>query len=231
MNRIYKTALLLLIVSAAWGGDVAYFQNLGFSPNGSYFQFGLYGVEDSSQNPYAQIYTVDVAKNVFVPASKWSSSLSLGSLGDDGKKVLFSLLEKAAPVRKKLGLNFENLGRMIFVRVVSESQKGENKKVEVLDYQTGKKYTGSIVQQVRGTGANIESSFYIDLLVADKDGKTLTKKKVGSPEHWRKGVQDYSISQIILTPNEKGLVMVIERQELNAKGSVNIRYMVETLTF
>jgi predicted secreted protein len=52
---------------AAYAGDAAVFQNLGFSPEGKYFMFAQYGVSEGSSLPYAEIYTVDVARNRFVP--------------------------------------------------------------------------------------------------------------------------------------------------------------------
>ena len=46
--------------------DVAEYADLGFSPDGKYFVFAQYGVTDKDFEPYAEIYTVDVAKNDFL---------------------------------------------------------------------------------------------------------------------------------------------------------------------
>ncbi len=49
------------------------------------------------------------------------------------------------------------------------------------------------------------------------------------PNYWRKGVINYRIKQILLGPNERSLIFVIEKEEQDGKAE-NIRYMVETLS-
>ena len=58
--------LILSMCLSVFAGDVAEYTDLGFSPDGKYFVFAQYGVTDKDFEPYAEIYTVDVAKNDFV---------------------------------------------------------------------------------------------------------------------------------------------------------------------
>jgi predicted secreted protein len=51
---------------------------------------------------------------------------------------------------------------------------------------------------------------------------------VGLPDYWRQGVRQYKIKQVLLAPDDRSVVIVVERQEQDATGA-NIRYMVETL--
>ena len=54
-----------------------------------------------------------------------------------------------------------------------------------------------------------------------------TTHTVGLPDYWRKGVRRYKIKQVLLAPDERSVVIVVEREEQDSTG-VNIRYMVET---
>ena len=58
--------MILALCLSVFAGDVAEYTDLGFSPDGKYFVFAQYGVTDKDFEPYAEIYTVDVAKNDFL---------------------------------------------------------------------------------------------------------------------------------------------------------------------
>jgi predicted secreted protein len=89
----------------------------------------------------------------------------------------------------------------------------------------------SLKKTINTKGTIKSSSFFINLEIKDKTGKAVGTYKVGHPDVVRKGVQNYTVVQIILTPNERALVFVIEREESDGKGGINLRNMVETLTF
>lgn len=233
-----KKPLALLLISTlgslmAFGGDVAVLKNLGFSADGKYFMFGQYGIDGQTKNPYAEIFTVDVAKNAFVPGgvSKGRYPVAI-SIGDDGQKALYAQLEKVDRIRKSLKLDFLTQGRPIYFRVVSEQNPAQADSLKVLDYQTGREYGLELTETSRSSGDKKTSgAFQISLEIRDKGGNVLGTYKVGSPDFYREGVKNYTISQILLTPKEKGAVIVVEREEDDGLGGINIRYMVETLTF
>ena len=52
---------------AAFAGDVAVFEDIGFSKDGKTYFFGEYGKTDKKFIPYGEIYGVDVAKNEYIP--------------------------------------------------------------------------------------------------------------------------------------------------------------------
>jgi len=58
---------LLLFSSAAQAGDFASEDVIGFSPDGRYFGFEEYGVEDGSGFPYSNIFIIDLETDTFVP--------------------------------------------------------------------------------------------------------------------------------------------------------------------
>lgn len=64
-------ALLLLLMSAtaAYAADGAQSRAIGFSPDGKYFAFEQYGIEDGSGFAYSDIFVIDIAANEWVKGS------------------------------------------------------------------------------------------------------------------------------------------------------------------
>lgn len=58
-----------LMAEAACAGDIASFQSIGFSPDGSVFAFEEYGVQDGSGFPYSNIFFIDTRKDTFLPGT------------------------------------------------------------------------------------------------------------------------------------------------------------------
>jgi predicted secreted protein len=223
-------ALLLLFTQFLSAGDLASFQNLGFSADGRYFQFGQYGVKQSNQLPYALIDTVDVPRNVFVPNGRFRLNASSASLGDDGRKVLIALLDQSQPLRRRLRIDSLNTGRPIYFRV--NGVDAESKNVQFIDYQTNLNFELKLVQTVVGQGRETRSRFHIDVTIKDANGRVVNTLRMGTPQFERQGIRDYRIAQVILGPTEKQLVIVVERDEwagrVQSGDDWNVRYMVET---
>jgi len=55
-----------LLAPVASAGDYAYRDILGFSPDGKYFAFEEYGIQDGSGFPYANVFVIDTAKDDWV---------------------------------------------------------------------------------------------------------------------------------------------------------------------
>lgn len=58
-----------LMAEVACAGDIASFQAVGFSPDGSVFAFEEYGVQDGSGFPYSNIFFIDTRKDTFLPGT------------------------------------------------------------------------------------------------------------------------------------------------------------------
>ena len=231
MKKIVVAMVLLLGAVAVWAGDVAVFKNLGFSPDSHYFQFAQYGIDANTQNPWVETFTVDVVKNDFAAGGKARSVFPVGiTLGDDGLKALFAHLEKFGGDRKKFKLDYLQQGRPIYFRVTGEATNQDYDNLQVLDYKTGRQYSVQTKKLITPKGSAVTSTFYLNLEIKDKDGKSLGTYKVGNPAVVRQGVQNYTVSQMILTPNERNLIFVVEREENDGQGGVNLRTMVEAVT-
>lgn len=62
-------AFLLLSATAAYAADGAQSRAIGFSPDGKYFAFEQYGIQDGSGFAYADIFIMDIAADQWVQGS------------------------------------------------------------------------------------------------------------------------------------------------------------------
>lgn len=67
--------LLGAMTAPALAGDRALIGFIGYSPDGRYFAFEEYGVQDGSGFPYATVYVVDLAADKWVPGSPYRTAL------------------------------------------------------------------------------------------------------------------------------------------------------------
>jgi predicted secreted protein len=224
-KRAILVFLLVLAALAAAAGDAAVFQNLGFSPDGKYFMFALYGVKEKTSLPYAELYTVDVIRNRFVSGGiKKTVGKDPVEPGSDGRGALFNLLADALGLKKRYRVDHTLTGRLIYILLNGAEPKTE---LEFRDFQTEKKYRIVLNQSSLGSGQGVRSSFHLVVTVEDKSG-AIRSYTAGDPEFWRDGVRRYRIRQVILAPDGSSLIFAMEK-ELEEPSGADIRYMVETL--
>ena len=216
---------VLLVPPGVRAGDVARFQNLGFSPDARAFLFAQYGVSEKSSLPYAELYAVDVAANRFFPAGVRSATYDNPvEPGETGVGALFNLLGESVELVRTRRIDHTLTGRLVYILLDGAEPKHE---LEFRDFQTGLRYRIALIQSSRGAGAEVQAAFHLRVGIEGPAGRTATYT-VGLPDHWRRAVKRYRIKQVTLAPDNRSLVFVIEREELDGSGD-NIRYMVETL--
>lgn len=225
MRRFVMCCVLIVLAQVAvWAGDVAVFTNLGFSPDSRYFMFAQYGLESSLTKPFAEIYAVNVAKNEFVPNGVQKQTYSVDVYpGQSGEGALFTLLEKQIDLVRNYKIDHLAQGRIVYILVDGQEPKSH---IEFRDFTTGNQYALDLIQRAQTTGTVIGASYHIVLKASLKNGTSRTYT-VGLPGFVREGVTAYRIKQIILSPDEKSLVFVVEK-EYKADSGKTIRYMVET---
>lgn len=225
-RTIYPILLIIFLSTAClFAGDIANFQNLGFSADSKYFMFGQYGINEKTSLPYADIFFVNVKSNTFLPQGvKHVQFREPVKPGNDGRGALFNLLEESYNLTKKYNISHIATGRFLYILLDGEEPKAE---LSFRDFQSGHKYNITLSQKSRDEGKNIEAAFHIVLTIEDKSGKS-RNLVVGLPNYWRSGVRGYRIKRIILAPDEKSLIFMIQKEEVNSAGP-NIRFMVETV--
>jgi predicted secreted protein len=226
MKRTSFFLSLFLCSGFLFAGDIAVFQNLGFSPDARYFMFAQHGIAEKNSIPYAELYVVDVAANRFAPqaAGGGLKSTTAVEAGHDGRGALFTLLEENIGIKKRYRIDHLVMGRLLYVLLNGEPPR---EKLEFRDFESGKKYNIDLIQSASGSGDQIKASFHLRVRVTDAKGRP-ADYTVGLPDYRRQGVKRYRLKQVLLGPDERSLIFVVEKEEVDTSG-VNIRYMVETL--
>lgn len=226
MKRAALAGLALAVSLTAFAGDIAAFQNLGFSADSRYFMFGQYGVAAKGGTPYADIFIVDVSRNAFVPgATRSFQGTAVADPASSGIGALFSLFRDSVSLAQKHAIDHTAAGRPLYILVDGEQPK---ESIEFRDFPTGWSYKVGLYQSASGSGETVQSSFHI-VLTRSKGGASRSYT-LGLPNLVRTGVKRYLIRQILLAPDEKSLVAVVEKQmENGTAGGFSARYMVETV--
>ncbi|MDA3809487.1 MAG: DUF2259 domain-containing protein [Spirochaetaceae bacterium] len=226
MKRILVICSLIFIsIAHLFGGDTARFVNLGFSGDGSYFMFAQHGFKADTGLVYSDLFIVDVKRNIFTSGGvKHGEYETVIEPGQSTDGALFSLLEDSLTLKKRYGISYLERGRPLYIRIAEGEEEDTSNNLEFRDFETEMKYTIDQKQNITGENRDLESSFYIDLVIDYKNG--ITKKlKIGHPEYMRAGILEYSINRIILSPGESSLVFIISKKDKD----LNVRYMIETV--
>ena len=216
---------LVVTATLAHAGDLATFVNLGFSPDARYFMFAQYGITEPGSTPYAEAFLVDVPGNRFVGNGVRSAAGEQPvDPGQSGEGVLFSLIRRDAGIIESHRIDHIVSGRLLYVLFDGDEAA---ERIEFRDFETQTRYRVSLDQSPSaGSDASTGASFHIRLTVETAGG--IRNYTIGLPGYRRPGVQRYQIRRILLGPDGRSLVFVIERYEDDGSGP-NIRYMVETL--
>ena len=222
MRKISILIVLFLGSHFLFAGDIANFVNIGFSGDSRYFMFAQYGVTDSVI--YSDIYAVDVVNNSFVKDGVNSKVYPIKAFSmDDGSGAFYKGLLASSPIIQRIGIDPLLKGRCLYVNINSTPMHA----LEFRDFKTGKSYKINLQEKSENRSGIYESSFSINIL-AETEGSSSKVYSAGSPNIKRKGVKGYSIRTIFISPDEKNMVFVIEKSEID-KDSISVRYMVETL--
>ena len=225
---IFAVVALVLGSSCLWAGDTAIFVDLGFSPDGKIYMFGQYGIQSGSLKPWADLYVVDVPTNNFVTGGKISYvHTSPVVAGQDGAGALYRLVAKNAALAEKYKVDYLFQGQPLYISL-ENGLGGQNKEsIEFRDFESGSSYKATLVPYIEGTGAQLKSSFYINLEHTAKNG---TKKTyvVGTPQLKRPLIASYNIRKVMIAPKDGSMIFVIEMKKQSDSG-YDIRYMVEAI--
>lgn len=231
-----KQLLISLIFLAArvisFAGDAAAFVDLGLSQDGKTYVFAEYGRTDKTFQGYAEIYTVDIAKNDFIKDGVFIVPPSVSTASKSGKIVFDELYAKAEWYLKQFSLKPAAPENLLFADTCNNSEF--EKEIVFKDYESSTSeqslfYHIKLIKNVTGSGVSCQSSFFIDLEKQDENGKVITRNVVGSPAIKRKGVFDYKVNRVFSDKSGRNIVFVIEKLVEDSTG-ISVRYMVETVS-
>ncbi|KGE71959.1 DUF2259 domain-containing protein [Spirochaeta lutea] len=220
---------LLIVPSLLFGGDIAHYVNLGFSQDSKTFVFGQYGIDKNTSIPFASIFFVDVAQNEFTSQGVHSYEPQHPvSLGQDGSGALYNLLHTVTPLVQRWSIDHTAQGRLVYLYINGDIPKEQ---IRFRDFNTETQYDLHLKQTARTTSEESpqsEAAFHIQLTATPKDGQ-VRAYTVGIPDFYRRGVSSYRLKQVILSPDEKSVIMVVEKVMQQDTNGASIRYMVETV--
>ena len=96
MKRLLAGGLFLsALLTGVFAGDSAVLVDKGFSKDGNFYIFGQYGRTDKNFQGWAEIFSVDVAKNDFVQGGVFKTAPSSKTASLSGE-IVYKELEKTA---------------------------------------------------------------------------------------------------------------------------------------
>ena len=228
MKKILGFVIISLICCVSvFAGDVAAFCDLGFSSDNNTYIFAQYGRTDKDFHAFAEIYTVDVAKNDYVSGGIFKDSDKTGKTGAE----LFAVLkEKANPFLSKYNVKPVTPDSVLYVRVAAAGPATDMIVFKDFEHSTEEKqvyYNVRLMPLYEGKGLSAQSSFYIVVERKDENEKLLSRQVIGNPDIKRKGVTGYTIDKIVTSPDGNGIVFLVSKT-VETKAGVSVRYMVET---
>ncbi|AEF86516.1 conserved hypothetical protein [Treponema primitia ZAS-2] len=229
-KSFYLVAAALIIGGIhLWAGDNASFVDLGFSPDGTIYMFGQYGVESPTLRPWASLGVVDVPRNNYVPEGRVSYTHTDPVVaGQDGSGALYRLLTRNTTLANRYGISFLHQGQPLYISLDTPSGSGNGGElIEFRDFEKNLAYRATLVPTFDGYGNNLKSSFIINLERTGRDG---TKRNyiVGSPQIKRPLITGYRIRKVMVAPQDGSLIFVIEMKK-PGDGGFDVRYMVEAI--
>ncbi len=229
-----KKILLCIVLSFtafmfSFAGDAAAFSDIGFSSDGKTYIFGEYGKIDKKFQAWAEIYTVDIAKNEYVPDEVFITKPSKSTASISGKKAYDDLKVKSLASLKKYDCTPYSVANLLYVK--EGSAVTNDIRFQDFDSSSEEKdifYHIRLIPTYRGKGKNVYSKYYISMQMEDGEGRVIKSWKLGNPDYERKGISSYQIERIFTDKTKTSLVLVIQKT-LEDDSGTSIRYMVETL--
>lgn len=226
MNRKKFVCIILLCIPTVslFSLGTAEFWNLGFSADSRYVCFGQYWVEAQSLHANAEISVVDVVSNSFVDGGRTNLRSSTPvSAGNNGRNVMLDLIRRNNTRLNRYSIEHANQGRIIYLRITNTPQSNT---INFQDFQSNSRYSIQLISSKNSTGA----AFHLQGTITGTNG-VQRPFSVGLPNYYRPNVQDYTIAQIIVAPNNRNYVFIIEQLINQESGrSPAVRYMIETLS-
>jgi predicted secreted protein len=224
---LFSAFLFFTIISNIYAGDVANFKDLGFSPDGSIYMFGEYGVTGATLQPWARLNIVDVKQNEFVPGGRLSYKHDTKVIaGTDGEGALYAIIGQNPEITNRYGMNYLKQGHPLFITLL-ENDNSALETITFRDFDKGDNYKVDLHSSLPVYNSQSGSSFYLNVEKTSARGAK-TNYLVGSPEVKRAGVTAYSIKKVTIKPETSSIVFIIELR-LSSKDGSDVRYMVETL--
>ena len=214
-----------------FAGDVAVFDDIGFSEDGKTYLFGQYGTTDKTFRGFAEIYAVDIESNTFKTNGIFRTNATEATAGKSGSSVYDELKKKNGTWLSSWKASPAEISEVLYIRPYNTKNAESEIVVRDFEHSTSDdttQYTFTLVPFKEGKGASVYSSFYINVEKRDGSGKLLNKIVAGSPDVKRRGISGYAIEKIMCDKTATKFVIVVEKISEEENAAPSVRYMVET---
>ena len=214
-----------------FAGDVAVFDDIGFSEDGKTYLFGQYGTTDKTFRGFAEIYAVDIESNTFITNGIYRTNATEATAGKSGSTVYDELKKKNSTWLSSWKASPAEISEVLYIRQYNSKNAEDEIVVRDFEHSTADnttQYTFKLVPYKEGKGASVYSSFYINVEKKDGSGKVLKKFVAGSPDVKRRGISGYAIEKIMCDKTATKFVIVVEKISEEENAAPSVRYMVET---
>jgi predicted secreted protein len=137
--------------------------------------------------------------------------------------AFFKLFTGASGAATRYKIDHLQQGRLIYLSINGE--EGEDA-LNFRDYKTQDQWELKLDQKAVEKDGVTSSSFGIELVFTSAAGKK-SSLKIGNPQIQRRNVLSYAMRQVIVAPDGKTVVILVERRERLGQAT-GLRYMVET---
>lgn len=222
---------LFLFCASIFAGDVAVFDDIGFSADGKTYIFGQYGTTDKTFRGYAEIYAVDIEKNAFVTNGIQRTNATESTAGKSGFSIYDELKKKSATWLSSWKAAPAEFSEVLYIRPYNTKTAENEIVVRDFEHSTAAdttQFSFKLVSYAEGKGTSMTSSFYITVEKKDSNGKLLNKIVAGSPDVKRRGISGYAIEKIMCDKTATKFVIIVEKTSEEENAAPSVRYMVET---
>lgn len=242
IKRVISSIFLLCIATAAYAGDMANFQMIGFSPEGDYFAFEQYGIHDGSGFPYSDIFIIETAYD------RWVSKSPIRVVAKDESSLLSAIRDISAHRASSIlsQFNISQPGRQI----INQSEKQLSKGITPFSFKITeesspnakktRKYSVDLkqweIKNNRCQGYGINPKLFRLLISLDVDGEVKSNilYKDSVLPRSRGCPIEYDIHNVIVYPQNKeksGVIVVIINVYIQGYEGRNRRFLAITSRF
>ena len=122
-KRIIAAFLSICICVLLSAGDAAAFIDLGFSKDSRVYMFAQHGSIDKTWRGFAEIYSVDIAKNDYIDSDCFKISASAQTEGVNGSVLYERLFEKNAAYIKNTYQVTDDLNHTLYIKNKNKGKK------------------------------------------------------------------------------------------------------------
>lgn len=226
-KRIYISLIICLFpLLSIFAGDRAEFINLGFNFDSTQFMYGVYGIDEVGIDAYASVYLYDLEKQALDRNQFYEKTYKNAvTPGQNGIGALFMVLEDNYLAGGRNRISHLNNGNVLYYQFPGQKS---STRVAFRDFINNYYYTIVLTRRPLIESPDSNAALALTVFRSNEDGKQ-EKYQQGSLADFGDGVFSYDLKKVILSPNGKYLVMVVQTKINDPVKGILVRYQVRSI--